>query len=190
MVRFSELAHNKLVFSCSRALLPSNYQHHYHHFASTTAFLPIIMSESSLALSILDSTMSQTNSTTSTINAFDRMRTGVANTRTTAQRDTCKRLTPQYNDNYNPYKPSPADLPASYSPYKSGEPLFDDRPCVVAQLKPHHTLAPAPKRVRLQWTWALGYAIYNNSRAAAKMETPLLWMCKLCMLVLLIYVLY
>jgi hypothetical protein len=48
------------------------------------------------------------------------------------RRDTCKRLEPTYNANYNPYKKPPKDQPGGYSPYVYGEPLWDDRPVIVA----------------------------------------------------------
>ncbi len=79
-------------------------------------------------------------------------------------RDKCKRPTPEYNSNYDPYKAPRDDLPDSYSPYVFGEPLHDDRAAVVTRFPKHYTLAPVSKKPRTAWVWKLGYALINNSK--------------------------
>jgi hypothetical protein len=91
-------------------------------------------------------------------------------------RDRCKRPTPEYNYNYNPNKSPPDTQPAGYSPYVYGEPLFDDREAVVANLPKKHVLAPAPKKPRTAWVWALGYALVDSSKATKIVY----WACKHC----------
>jgi hypothetical protein len=93
-------------------------------------------------------------------------------------RDRCNRPTPSYNFNYNPNESQRDDLPGGYSPYIRGEPLFDDRAIVLAQLPKHHTVAGASKRGRTAWVWSVGYALINNS----KHSKPLMWACKHCKL--------
>jgi hypothetical protein len=65
--------------------------------------------------------------------------------------DTYLRPTPEYNMNYNPYIIPCEDLPGGYSPYIFKEPLFDDRPAIVAQLPRKCALAPPAKRARTSW---------------------------------------
>jgi hypothetical protein len=84
-------------------------------------------------------------------NAFSQMIDLNRATPTFTTRDRCMRPTPTYNFNYNPYKPPSDTQPARYSPYVFNEPLFDDRPAVVANLPRNHVLAPAPKKPRTQW---------------------------------------
>jgi hypothetical protein len=115
------------------------------------------------------------------------MKAGASREQQTIERDRCSRPVPQYNHFYNPYEVLPPGLPAKYSLYVPGEPLFNDRPCDIGCLKPQYTVAGAAKRVHPQWTWALGYAINNNSRMATKKGAPLLWICKLYTLFLLVY---
>jgi hypothetical protein len=92
-------------------------------------------------------------------------------------RDSCLRPTPEYNANYNPYVVPREDLPGGYSPYVFKEPLFDDRPVIVAQLPRKCALAPPAKRARTSWVWPLGYAIIDSSRPQ---KPVLMWHCKLC----------
>ena len=66
-------------------------------------------------------------------------------------RDTCLRLIPEYNSNYNPYVVPCEDLRQGYSPYVPKKPLFDDRPVIVAQLPINCVLVPVPKRPRISW---------------------------------------
>jgi hypothetical protein len=81
-----------------------------------------------------------------------------------SQRDLCKRPIPVYNINYNPNEPLPNNLPLDYSPYVPGEPLYDDRPLLVARLPPQYTLAPSSKKPRRSWVWNLGYVLVDNKR--------------------------
>lgn len=111
-------------------------------------------------------------------NAFGRLMQGSANTvKSTQQRDRCKRPTPTYNYNYDPTKTPPEDLPASYSPYDFGEPLFDDRTVITTRLPTAHIVAGASSRARTSWVWKLGYALKDTS----KHPQPTIWACKLCM---------
>jgi hypothetical protein len=96
-------------------------------------------------------------------------------------RDRCQRPKPTYNQNYNPHKPPPEDLPLTYSPYAFGEPLFDDRPIIITNLAAGLIVAPPGKRPRTAWVWKLGYAVVNT-RIKAK---PVYWTCKHCKLLLL-----
>src|SRR5437016_6144751 len=91
--------------------------------------------------------------------------------------DRCKRPTLKYNQNYNLYEPLCKDLPGGYSLYVFKEPLFDDRPAIVAQLPKKCTLASAAKRPRTAWVWPLGYAIEDNSKAR---KPVLMWAYKYC----------
>lgn len=91
-------------------------------------------------------------------------------------RDRCNRLVPTYNRNYNPYEPPPEDRRPDYSPYTSGEPLYDDRPIIIIRLPRKHVIAGASKRKRTAWVWQLGYALTDTS----KKDEPTIWACKLC----------
>jgi hypothetical protein len=91
-------------------------------------------------------------------------------------RDRCRRPSPTYNFNYNPYEPPSDDLPMGYSPYVFREPLYDDREVIVSRLPQQHTLCSAQKRRRTQWVWKVGYALTDESRA----EKPTIWACKRC----------
>jgi hypothetical protein len=57
----------------------------------------------------------------------------------TAKRDCYIRPTPQYNHNYDIYKKPSNDIRCDYSPYVYGEPLYDDRPIIVARLPRYYT---------------------------------------------------
>ncbi len=139
---------------------------------SSCAFTPLSnVPESSQA--------SASNSQTDTTDVFARMMGGSRPILNIVVKDKCPRLIPQYNDNYNPEEPPRADLPRNYSPYVRGEPLHDNRNVVVAHLPSRHTVAPPPKRPRIQWVWNLGYAINNNTKA----KSILVWCCKHCKLV-------
>jgi hypothetical protein len=83
----------------------------------------------------------------------------------TVVKDKCPRPEPTYNNNYNPNEPPRDDRPKDYSPYVQGEPLYDDRPVVIANLPSRHTVAGPPKRLRTQWVWHLGYTFNNNLKA-------------------------
>jgi hypothetical protein len=91
--------------------------------------------------------------------------------------DRCKRPKPIYNNKYNPYALILSDIDKTYSPYVYGEPLYNDRAIIVANLPWQHTLAGAAKRQRTSWVWNLGYALIDNS----KLKKPLMWAYKLCM---------
>lgn len=82
----------------------------------------------------------------------------------------------QYNHNYDPYNPPNDILPASYTPYVFGEPLFNDCPALTTRIPKHHALSGSSKRPRTAWTWKLGYAFNNSSKG----DTSLVWACKLC----------
>ncbi len=66
-------------------------------------------------------------------------------------RDKCKRPTPEYNSNYDPYKALRDDLPNSYSPYVFRELLHDDRAAIVTRFLKHYTLTPISKKLRTTW---------------------------------------
>lgn len=121
---------------------------------------------------------SMTTSEPALPNAFGLLMQGKASTAKSIQlRDRCKRPTPIYNDNYDPTKTPPEDLPASYSPYIFGEPLFDDRPVITARLPTAHIIAGASTRPRTSWVWKLGYALRDTSKA----PHANIWACKHCM---------
>lgn len=110
-------------------------------------------------------------------NAFARMRaTEGASKLLSGKRDGCTRPAPEYNDNYDPYKPQPPTLPPDYSPYNPGEPLYNDRNIKVTNLPNGHTVAGASKKPRTSWLWKIGYALNDNT----KKGKPLIWCCKLC----------
>jgi hypothetical protein len=69
----------------------------------------------------------------------------------TLVRDQCSRPEPVYNNRYNLYKPPSINIDEEYSPYVYGEPLFDDRPVIVAYLPRQHTIASATKRPKTSW---------------------------------------
>jgi exoribonuclease R len=78
-------------------------------------------------------TSTSTSQSTSLPNAFNRIMGGVKETSDLRViRDTCLRLMPEYNSNYNPYVIPREDLRQGYSPYVFKEPLFDDRLTIVA----------------------------------------------------------
>lgn len=93
-------------------------------------------------------------------------------------RDICQRPVPIYNDLYNPNLPEPTLRASNYSPYANGQPLFDDRPVIVANLPQGKVLALVSKRTRTAWVWRIGYTLVNN----AHHKKPLLWACKHCKL--------
>jgi hypothetical protein len=124
------------------------------------------------------STSTSTSQSTSLPNAFNRIMGGAKETSDLGViRDTYLHLTLEYNLNYNPYVVPREDLRQGYSPYVPKEPLFDDRPAIVAQLPINYVLAPVPKRPRTSWVWRLRYAITNTSKPRKPM---LMWHCKLC----------
>jgi hypothetical protein len=130
----------------------------------------------------VDDTASQASkapsaSTSTLTNPFGRMMAS-STSQPTPKRDRCSRLTPTYNEFYDPEQPPPADLPKDYSPYANGQPLWDDRPVLIANLPKYHILEGATKRARTAWVWKLGYALIDNS----KPSKPSYWACKLCML--------
>jgi hypothetical protein len=93
-------------------------------------------------------------------------------------RDTCLRPMPVYNEDYNLYVVPCKDLPTQYNPYTFKQPLYDDRPGIVAHLPLNCTLAPPTKRPRTSWVWRVGYAINDSSKSQ---KTILMWYCKFCM---------
>jgi hypothetical protein len=98
-----------------------------------------------------DNTASQVSSITSRStlpNAFSRMMGPAPVIQSTAKRDRYTRPIPQYNHNYDLYKKPSNDLRRDYSPYIYGEPLYDDRPIIVARLPRYHTEAGAVKKPR------------------------------------------
>ena len=67
------------------------------------------------------------------------------------RRDRYNRPIPLYNKNYDPIKLPPIDLPKDYSPFVYLEPLFDDRPIVIANLLAKWSVIGAAVRPRTQW---------------------------------------
>ena len=84
-------------------------------------------------------------------NAFSHLIGPAPVIQSTTKRDLYVRLTPVYNQYYNPFQKPADDLRSDYSPYVYGEPLYDDRAIVVARLPKHHTEASAAKKPRTQW---------------------------------------
>jgi len=123
------------------------------------------------------STSTTRSQSTSIPNAFNRLM-GKQNPNPGELRDTCLRPTPVYNEDYNPYVVPRKDLPTQYNPYAFKQPLYDDRPGIVAHLPLNCTLAPPTKRPRTSWVWRVGYAINDSSKSQ---KTILMWHCKLCM---------
>jgi len=60
--------------------------------------------------------------------------------------DKCKRLSPTYNANYNPYKEPPDGINKGYSPYVYREPLWDDRPVVITRILKGLVVIGPPKK--------------------------------------------
>lgn len=122
---------------------------------------------------------SATPSTSSLPNAFGRM---MANgpVQEVLRRDTCKRPDPIYNTNYNPFIKPPDSLHGGYSPYIYGEPLYDDRPVIIARLPTNFTIAGPSKKARTSWVWNLGYAFSGSSKPNQK--PAVFWACKHCRL--------
>ena len=113
---------------------------------------------------------------TTPINPFDRIMTGKAPKDLPVLRDICKRPPFIPTDKYDPYRPPPIERPSNYSPYHPGEPLFDDRACILANFPSKNiVLAGPPKRPRSNWAWNLGYAVVDS-----KKDKAVLWLCKLC----------
>jgi hypothetical protein len=123
------------------------------------------------------STSATASQSSSLPNAFSQMMGDKGKAPEVVLRDRCKRPTPTYNSNYNPYEPPRADLPRGYTPYVFNEPLFDDRPVIINQLPKKCILAGASKRTRTQWVWPLGYAVEDKSKPG---KVVLMWACKLC----------
>lgn len=93
----------------------------------------------------------------------------------TTKRDRCRRPEPIYNEFYNPRIVSDVELPVNYSPYANGQPLFDDRPVVIANLPRYHLISDAAKRPNQNWVWQLGYALHDSRKKGSR-----IWACKLC----------
>jgi hypothetical protein len=105
--------------------------------------------QSPLELGSMASQASATTSSTVLPNAFNRLMQ--TDSLPAVKRDRCLRLPPTYNRNYDPFKPRPEDLPGGYSPYTFGEPLYDDRPVIIARLPLHCIVAGPTKKPRTQW---------------------------------------
>ena len=157
----------------------STLNNHYQHLDLLKDQPFYLMSEQSPTIFAFDATMSQSKSTTSTANVFDRMRANAARLEPPIKRDRCHRLTPIYNQYYDPNEPPCDNLPHKYSPYTHVQPLFDDRPAIPSRFEAQHTLAGEGKRLRQSWVWPLGYAV-NNTTKKTKRGTALMWVCKLC----------
>jgi hypothetical protein len=85
----------------------------------------------------LDSTASQASATTSgpsLPSAFGRMMRSSQLAAPAFVRDRCTRPEPTYNDKYNPHTLPPDIIETDYSPYVSGQPLYDDRAAIVKNL--------------------------------------------------------
>jgi hypothetical protein len=75
------------------------------------------------------------NSSRSTLpSVFGRMMQPSRPTAAVIAHDRCKRPEPIYNDKYNPYTLILGDIDETYSLYVYGEPLYDDRAVIVANL--------------------------------------------------------
>ena len=89
-----------------------------------------------------------TASTTPT-NPFDRIITRKAPKDLPVLRDIYKRPLFIPTNKYDPYRPPPIKGPSNYSPYYPGEPLFDNRACILANLPSKNiVLAGPPRRPR------------------------------------------
>ena len=88
------------------------------------------------------------NSQSNPPNAFSVLIGGSRPVALTVVKDKCPRLEPIYNLNYNLDELPRSDLPKDYSLYVRGEPLYNDRPVIVANLPLKHTVAAPPKRPR------------------------------------------
>jgi hypothetical protein len=66
----------------------------------------------------------------------------------TAKHDYCVWPTPWYNYNYDLYKKLSSDIRCDYSPYVYGEPLYNNRPIIVARLPWYYIKAGAAKKPR------------------------------------------
>jgi hypothetical protein len=140
--------------------------------------LNIDLSSPKLSARSIRLTSASTSQSMSLPNAFSRIIGGVKEISDPGViRDTCLCLTPEYNSNYNLYVIPCEDLCQGYSPYVPKEPLFDNRPVIVAQLPINYVLAPVPKRPWISWVWYLGYIITNMSKSR---KPILMWYCKLC----------
>jgi hypothetical protein len=104
-----------------------------------------------LLIDQIDLTASQTAvmpSMASVPNAFDHIGRAELAGKNTSQQDRCRRPTPTYNANYDPFKPLNLKRLLEYSPYVNGEPLFNDRPVYLPDLQRNFTVAGASKRPR------------------------------------------
>jgi hypothetical protein len=101
-----------------------------------------------LLIDQIDLTASQTAVTPSIAsvpNAFYRIGQAELIGKNTSHRDRCRRPTPTYNANYDPFKPLNLKRPLGYSPYVNSEPLFDNRPVYLPDLRRNFTVAGASK---------------------------------------------
>jgi hypothetical protein len=96
----------------------------------------------------------------------------------TSLRDLCQRPPRVYNELYNPHKPESDALPADYSPYVNGQPLFDDREVDIRKIPRGKSLAPASKKAKKSWVWELGYTFID----LAHPKKHQYWACKGCKL--------
>lgn len=117
-----------------------------------------------------------TTSNNTLVNPFQAMMAPESSKKKPVLRDRCKRVTPTYNDSYDPSKPPNLNIHESYSPYDYGEPLFDDRKVQVARLPTGHVVVGATKRKLRQWVWKVGYNLKDTTKAL----NNTVWCCKLC----------
>ena len=101
--------------------------------------LPIIIDDG-------ESHSSPAASSTSLVNPFATMIALQSSKESKMLCDRCFRLTPTYNDNYNPTKPLSELIKAEYSLYNFREPLFDNREARLSRFPIGHVLAPTSKK--------------------------------------------
>jgi hypothetical protein len=107
---------------------------------------PRTMSFKETTLLELDTTASQASATTLGTplpNALARMMAPSRPSASTSVRDRCRRPEPTYNYKYDPYRLPSDFIDGEYSPYVYGEPLYNDRAVIIANLPRQHTVAGA-----------------------------------------------
>jgi hypothetical protein len=68
-------------------------------------------------------------------------------------RDRYNRPVLTYNQNYNPYEPTPEDRRPDYSLYTPGEPLYNNYIVIIIRLPKKYIITGTTKQKRIVWVW-------------------------------------
>ena len=89
---------------------------------------------SAIDLTTLEASPEPSESSSTLPNAFRQMMQQQPVLQKKVVRDLCRRLSPTYNFNYNPYEPPNDDLLKDYLLYVFGKPLYNNREVIMLKL--------------------------------------------------------